>query len=101
MSGRREDGKSHEAALLPPTTSMTGSFSSSELALALAEVPWGFRSSTFLPVESSSEAKAEVELLEEGQTAVVCCRGNGWTVAAAKGECPKVRPAFSRLKRAS
>jgi hypothetical protein len=80
---------------------MTDSFSSSELNLALAEVPWGFRSSTLLPVESNSEAKAEVELLEEGQTAIICCRGSGWTVAEAKGECPKVRPAFSRLKRVS
>jgi hypothetical protein len=70
---------------------MSDSFSSSELKLALAEVPWGVRSSHLLPVESSSEATAEVELLEEGQTAVVCCRGNGWTVVEGRGGCPQVR----------
>lgn len=90
-SGR---GKSQEAKRLTlRQLPMTDSFSASELKLALSEIPWGLRSSTLLPVESSSEAKAQVELLEEGQFAVLCCRGNGWTVAGAQGGCMKVRPA--------
>ncbi|GAA6029399.1 hypothetical protein JCM8097_003659 [Rhodosporidiobolus ruineniae] len=73
------------------------SFVESELTQALSEVPWGLRSSRLLPSTSSDEARAEVDLLEEGQSAVVSCRTGGWTVAAASGGCPKPSTVFDTL----
>ncbi|GAA6006309.1 hypothetical protein JCM10207_000600 [Rhodosporidiobolus poonsookiae] len=73
------------------------SFAQSELSSALAEVPWGYRSSALLPAASSGEARAKVELLEDGQSLVVSCREGGWSVVETSGGCPQPSSIFETL----
>ncbi|BGP13701.1 hypothetical protein JCM10213_007088 [Rhodosporidiobolus nylandii] len=76
---------------------MYSSFAAQELSLALAEIPWGMRASRLLPATPANEARAEVELLEEGQLAVVACTGKGWIVADTDGGCLKPSTVFDTL----
>ncbi|GAA5822674.1 hypothetical protein JCM11251_004337 [Rhodosporidiobolus azoricus] len=73
------------------------SFAASELQQALSEVPWGLRSHRILHSDAAGEARAEVDLLETGQTAVVLCREGGWSVVEAKGGCPNPDTVFETL----
>ncbi|GAA5874212.1 hypothetical protein JCM8547_007792 [Rhodosporidiobolus lusitaniae] len=76
---------------------MSNSFAASELKLALSEIPWGIRAYRLVPPASTSEARAEVELLEEGQACVVACQGAGWVVVEAQGGCAKPSSVFDTL----
>lgn len=58
------------------------SFSSTELSTSLSEVGWGLTSWELLPPHfcPSDEARAKLELLEEGDSAVVGVSERGWKV---------------------
>ncbi|KAK4704509.1 hypothetical protein P7C70_g1706, partial [Phenoliferia sp. Uapishka_3] len=57
-------------------------FSSSELNAALLEVGWGLTAWEILPPSfcKAGESRAKLELLEEGDTAVIAVSQKGWTV---------------------
>ncbi|KAM0755329.1 hypothetical protein T439DRAFT_351127 [Meredithblackwellia eburnea MCA 4105] len=70
----------------PPSPKLTNTtsddFSSNELSLALTELSWGVQSSQVLPGAfcPPGEARAKLELLEEGDSAVVGVSQKGWNV---------------------
>ncbi|BGP45867.1 26S proteasome regulatory subunit 7 [Rhodotorula kratochvilovae] len=78
---------------------MPSAFAAAELKQALSEVPWGIRSHRTLPDDAAApdEARAEVDLLEEGNAVTVACSGGGWTILSSRGRCCKPGRAFDTL----
>lgn len=72
---------------------MPSAFAASELKQALSEIPWGMRAHRLLPDDPAvpDAARAEVDLLEEGQSVTVSCSDGGWRIVGSKGRCRKVR----------
>ncbi|BGP29891.1 26S proteasome regulatory subunit 7 [Rhodotorula toruloides] len=62
---------------------MPSAFAASELKQALSEIPWGMRAHRLLPDDPATPgaARAEVDLLEEGQSVTVSCSEGGWRIA--------------------
>ncbi|GAA6047656.1 hypothetical protein JCM3770_001611 [Rhodotorula araucariae] len=78
---------------------MPSAFAAAELEQALSEVPWGIRTHRILQDHAAppNEARAEVDLLEEGRTVTVACSEGGWTIVASTGRCCKPGRAYDTL----
>ncbi|BGP05861.1 26S proteasome regulatory subunit 7 [Rhodotorula toruloides] len=78
---------------------MPSAFAASELKQALSEIPWGMRTYRLLPDDPAEPdaARAEVDLLEEGQSVTVSCSDGGWRIVGSKGRCRKNNAVFDTL----
>ncbi|EGU12492.1 hypothetical protein RTG_01528 [Rhodotorula toruloides ATCC 204091] len=78
---------------------MPSAFAASELKQALSEIPWGMRAHRLLPDDPAvpDAARAEVDLLEEGQSVTVSCSDGGWRIVGSKGRCRKNNAVFDTL----
>lgn len=72
---------------------MPSAFAAAELRQALSEIPWGMRTHRSLPDDPAAPdaARAEVDLLEEGERVTVSCSDGGWRIVGSEGRCSKVR----------
>ncbi|GJN88686.1 hypothetical protein Rhopal_001652-T1 [Rhodotorula paludigena] len=78
---------------------MPSAFAASELQQALSEVPWGMQSYRTLPDDPAApgQARAEIDLLEDGQGVTVACSEAGWDIVGSKGRCRKPGRSYDTL----